>query len=235
MPVWLNVHDCTSFLVQRQHIVLGKFRLAIGRELVSPSSKWIVPSPKTCHQNIIIATLYRSVFVCRLSLQMFSKHRRLDTTQCLSNHSCYTTSSNGSTTPCKRVGCWNRTAHLVKNDEFWQRNRPISTWVAIFVFPSTALSNHSLTSSQTTSTRRSSVFAPLYERHTPLLSTVLFAQIALTLTANCQASWVTPADITQLLSKSPSKTCILDPMPTHFVKLCHDVMAVPITNIINKT
>ena len=31
-------------------------------------------------------------------------------------------------------------------------------------------------------------FAPLYKRHTPVLSTVLCAQIALTLTASCQAS-----------------------------------------------
>ena len=70
--VWLNVHDCTSLLVQRQHTVLGKFHLAIGRELVSPSSKRMVPSPKNC----IIATLYRVVVVCRLTLQMFSKHCR---------------------------------------------------------------------------------------------------------------------------------------------------------------
>ena len=49
--------------------------------------------------------------------------------------------------------------------------------------------NHSLTSSQTTSTKRSSVFAPLYKRHIPVLSTVLCAHIALTLTASCQASW----------------------------------------------
>ena len=45
---------------------------------------------------------------------------------------------------------------------------------------------------------------------------------------------VTRAEITQLLSKSPSKICKLNPMPTHFIKQCHDVMAVPITNIINK-
>ena len=54
---------------------------------------------------------------------------------------------------------------------------------------------------------------------------------------DCQLSsfeTVTRAEITQVLSKSPSKTCKLDPMPTHFVKQCHDVMAVPITNIINK-
>ena len=53
---------------------------------------------------------------------------------------------------------------------------------------------------------------------------------------DCQLSsfvTVTRAEITQLLSKSPSKTCKLDPMPTHFVKQCHDVMAVPITNIIS--
>ena len=31
-----------------------------------------------------------------------------------------------------------------------------------------------------------------------------------------------------------SKTCKLDPMPTHFVKQCHNIMTVPITNIINK-
>ena len=67
-----HVHDCTSLLVQRQHTVLGKFRLAIGRELLSTSSKRMVPSvasPKNCHQkqNIIIARLYRTV-VCRLSL-----------------------------------------------------------------------------------------------------------------------------------------------------------------------
>ena len=74
--VWRNVHDCTSLLVQRQHTVLGKFRLAIGLELVSPSSKRMVPSPKNCHQNIIIATLYHTVIVCHLSLQMFSKHCR---------------------------------------------------------------------------------------------------------------------------------------------------------------
>ena len=73
---WLNVHDSTLLLVQRQHTVLGKFRLTIDRELVSPSRKRMVPSPKNCHQNIIIATLYRTVVVCRLSLQMFSKHRR---------------------------------------------------------------------------------------------------------------------------------------------------------------
>ena len=76
LSVWLNVHDCTSLLVQRQHTVLGKFRLAIGRELVSPSSKRMVPSPKTCHQNIIIATPYRTVVACRFSLQMFNKHCR---------------------------------------------------------------------------------------------------------------------------------------------------------------
>ena len=74
--VRLNLHDCTLLLVQRQHTVLGKFRLAIDRELVSPSRKRMVPSPKNCHQNIIIATLYRTVVVYRLSLQMFSKHRR---------------------------------------------------------------------------------------------------------------------------------------------------------------
>ena len=54
---------------------------------------------------------------------------------------------------------------------------------------------------------------------------------------DCQLSSfvaVTRAEITQLLSKSPSKICKLDPMPTHIVKQCHDVMAVPITNIINK-
>ena len=54
---------------------------------------------------------------------------------------------------------------------------------------------------------------------------------------HCQLSsfvTVTRADITQLLSKSPSKTCKLDPMRTHFVKQCHNVMAGPITNIINK-
>ena len=62
--VWLNVHDCSSLLVQRQHTVLWKFHLAIGCELVSPSSKRMVPSPKNCHQNIIIATLYRTVVVC---------------------------------------------------------------------------------------------------------------------------------------------------------------------------
>ena len=92
--------------------------------------------------------------------------------------------------------------------------------------------NHSLTSSHTTLLRRSSVFALLYKRHTPVLSTVLCAQIALALTASIET--VTRAEIIQLLSKSPSKTCKLDPMPTHFVKQCHDVMAVPITNIINK-
>ena len=74
--VWLNVHDCTSLLVQRQHTVLGKFHLAISRELVSPSSKRMDTSPKNCPQNIIIATLYRTVVVCRISLQMFSKHCR---------------------------------------------------------------------------------------------------------------------------------------------------------------
>ena len=75
--IWLNVHDCTLLLVQRQHTVLGKFCLAIDRELVSLSRKRMVPSPKNCHQNIIIAILYRTVVVCRrLSLQMFSKHRR---------------------------------------------------------------------------------------------------------------------------------------------------------------
>ena len=43
--------------------------------------------------------------------------------------------------------------------------------------------------SHATSMKRSSVFAPLYKRrHTPVLSTVLCAQIALTLTASCQAS-----------------------------------------------
>ena len=31
--VWINVHDCTSLHVQRQHTVLGTFLLAIGREL----------------------------------------------------------------------------------------------------------------------------------------------------------------------------------------------------------
>jgi len=67
--VWLNVHDFTSLLVQRQHTVLGTFLLVIGSELVSPSSKRMVPLPKKCHQNIIIATL------SRLSLPMFSKHR----------------------------------------------------------------------------------------------------------------------------------------------------------------
>ena len=54
---------------------------------------------------------------------------------------------------------------------------------------------------------------------------------------DCQLSsfaTVTRAEITQLLNKSPSKTCKLDPMPTHFVKQCHDDMTVPITNIINK-
>ena len=45
---------------------------------------------------------------------------------------------------------------------------------------------------------------------------------------DCQLSsfaTITRAKITQLLSKckSPSKTCKLDPMPTHFVKQCHDV------------
>ena len=94
--------------------------------------------------------------------------------------------------------------------------------------------NHSLTSSQTTSMKRSSLFSPLYKRHTHVLSTVLCANRPDT---DCQLlsfATVTRAEITQLLSKSPSKTCKLDPMPTHFVKQCHDVMTVPITNIINK-
>ena len=43
-----------------------------------------------------------------------------------------------------------------------------------------------------------------------------------------------PGHLQGFKSKSPSKTCKLDPMPTHIVKQCHDVMAVPITNIINK-
>ena len=72
--VWLNVHDCTSLLVQRQHTVLWVFHLAIGRELGSPSNKRMVPSLKSCHQNIIIATLYPTGVACRLSLEMFSKH-----------------------------------------------------------------------------------------------------------------------------------------------------------------
>ena len=70
VPVWLNGRDCTSLLVQRQHTVFGKFRLAIGCELGSPSIK------RKTHQSIIIAALYRTVVVCRLSLQMFSKHCR---------------------------------------------------------------------------------------------------------------------------------------------------------------
>ena len=74
--VWLNVNDCTSLLVQRQHTVWGRFRIAIGIDFVSPSCKRMVPTPKNCHQNIIIATLYRTDVVCRLSLQMFSKHCR---------------------------------------------------------------------------------------------------------------------------------------------------------------
>ena len=75
--VWLNVHDCTSLLVQRQHTALGKFRLAIGRELVSPSSKRMGPPiTEKLPPKHNIATLYRTVVVCRLSLQMFSKHRR---------------------------------------------------------------------------------------------------------------------------------------------------------------
>ena len=44
--VWLNVHECTLLLVKRHHTAFGKCRTnrsAIGRELVSPSSKRIVP------------------------------------------------------------------------------------------------------------------------------------------------------------------------------------------------
>jgi len=42
------------------------------------------------------------------------------------------------------------------------------------------------------------------------------------------------SETTQLLSKSPSKTCKLDPMPSNLVKQCHDVMTVPIMNIFKK-
>ena len=79
--VWLNVHDCTPLLVQRHHTIFGKHRtnrsaveLVVGlcRQVVNEWS----PPPKNCHQNIIIATLYRIVVVCRTSLQMFSKHCR---------------------------------------------------------------------------------------------------------------------------------------------------------------
>jgi len=67
-------------------------------------------------------------YCCRLPLNFFCKYSVntavLGTRQCLAKHSCYTTSSNGSTTPRKRPIRWNRTAYLVKNDTLWQRNQP---------------------------------------------------------------------------------------------------------------
>ena len=81
------------------------WQLAVSLCCQGPSSKRMVPSPKNCHQNIIIATLYRTVVVCRLSLQMFSKYCRFRHNTVPVKSFLLTTSSNGLTTPCKQLGC----------------------------------------------------------------------------------------------------------------------------------
>ena len=69
---------------------------------------------------------------------------------------------------------------------------------------------------------KSCVFAPQYKSYIPMLSVLtLWAHIALTPTVSCQVSCQSH-EKKKLLSKSPSKTCKLDPMPKKLVKQCHD-------------
>ena len=46
---------------------------------------------------------------------------------------------------------------------------------------------------------------------------------------------VSESDIEKIIKKSASKSCILDPIPTHLVKQCLDVLVPVITRIVNKS
>ena len=53
---------------------------------------------------------------------------------------------------------------------------------------------------------------------------------------NSQLASFVPAtinEVTKIITSFPSKSCDLDPPPTILLKACHDVLIIPITDIIN--
>ena len=89
---------------------------------------------------------------------MFSKQYSFSTTQCLSEHSCYTNSSNWSTTPHKRLERWNWASFSLKN-EIDQFLRLVD--IFDFVFDIVSLRNgvkHTLDLNYVTSVRMSTVW-----------------------------------------------------------------------------
>ena len=57
-------------------------------------------------------------------------------------------------------------------------------------------------------------------------------------TASCQLSSFTPlstAEVRELINKSKTKSCMLDPIPTALLKLCIDELLHPITDIVNSS
>ena len=45
----------------------------------------------------------------------------------------------------------------------------------------------------------------------------------------------TPDEVKCIINKSPNKSCTLDPLPTHILKQCLDILIHPITKIINSS
>ena len=93
-------------------------RSAVGREFVSLNSrdKRLVLVADKLPPKHYVATLCHSATSASLDSKYYINKtvQILGTTNCLSKHLCCTKSSNGSTTPRKWLGRWNRTTFILK-------------------------------------------------------------------------------------------------------------------------